>query len=478
MEIKEILKSRAGEFFLGILNTLTDGIWISDGEGTILWVNKASFNELIGDNPEELIGKSVYEVEKRGLLTPSVTRMVIETQSHISTVQSSRSGREFLVNGHPIRDENGDIQLIIGHGHDITQMIKTNIRLEEAESLLKQYSREIRKIKVEREDNHEKHFEGKSIAYRSMMRWIDKVAEVDTTVLITGETGVGKSHIANRIHQLSAKYKGEFVHLNCGAIPESLIESELFGYKKGAFTGANKEGKVGLIKMAEGGTLFLDEIGEMPLHLQPKLLQFLQNKTYLPVGETRLQQADVRIIAATNQDLFAMVEKGKFRSDLYYRLNILPLHIPALREREEDIIPLLYFYLGKYNRKHKKERTFSNEMLDALTSYDWPGNIRELENLTERLVITASRDKILMSDLPERMRVKIESEGFIDDFENDKTLPEILEEVEEMLIKKMYGTYKSTRKTAERLGVTQSYIMRRVKRYNLREEPSQTSSMD
>lgn len=468
MNSKQIFESEAGQFFLRVFNAITDGIWISDGEGRILWVNEASQKLIFGEINHNLIEKTVYDIEEQGILSPSVTRMVIESQKSVSTVQTTRNGRKFLVNGQAITDENRKVMIIIAHAHDITQTVKANIRLEEAESLLKWYSHEVRKMSVEKEEEGEHHFVGKSREYHAMLEWIDKVADVDTTVLLTGETGVGKSYIAKKIHRISSRNKEAFIHLNCGAIPESLIESELFGYKKGSFTGASKEGKPGLIKMAEKGTLFLDEIGEMPFHLQSKLLQFLQNKTYLPIGETKLQHADVRIIAATNNELHEKVKEGTFRADLYYRLNVLPLHIPPLRKRTEDILPFLYFYMERFNKKYKKIRYFSSEATHMLLSYSWPGNIRELENLTERLVITANGDEISPLDLPEWIRASVKGESFLRILDTDESLPDMLMRIEREIIERVYEECGSTRKIAEKLGVTQSYIMRRFKKYNLK----------
>lgn len=285
-----------------------------------------------------------------------------------------------------------------------------------------------------------------------------------------GETGVGKNVIAQRIHDLSERGSEPFVEVNCGAIPESLIESELFGYKKGAFTGANTGGKAGLIKMADGGTLFLDEIGELPIQLQAKFLQFLQQKKFLPIGSTEHQKANVRIIAATNLDLMEEVKKGNFRSDLFYRLNVLPLRMPSLREREEDIIGLVQFNLKKYNRKHERNCRLSSEAMNRLQSYEWPGNIRELENLIERLVVIAPENEIQAKDLPAHMRASQEELFDIVDYQRGDSLTEVLESVEKGIITKALSQYKTTRKTAKELGITQSLLMRRLKKYKITNE--------
>ncbi|RST71505.1 AAA family ATPase [Siminovitchia acidinfaciens] len=465
-KIREILDH---PYFTRILNALSDGILISDGEGKVIWLNKACAN--FSNRPKSFfIGKDVYLLEELGVFRPSVTKMVIEKQASVSTVQTT-TGKDsrFIVTGHPIKDEEGKIDCIIALTKDITEIVQTTTELEETQSLLKRYSQEIMRINYEKQiDSY--YFSGQSPAYLSLLQTIDKIALADSTVLLSGETGVGKNVFAQRIHGLSERGSGPFVEINCGAIPETLIESELFGYAKGAFTGANKAGKAGMIKMADGGTLFLDEIGELPIHLQAKLLQFLQQKKFLPIGSTEHQTANVRVIAATNLDLMEEVKKGNFRSDLYYRLNVLPISIPSLREREEDIVGLIQFNLEKYNQKHKRRCRLSSDALDCLQNYEWPGNIRELENLIERLVIIAHEDDIQVQDLPPQMREREDMVFDLASFNNGESLTEILDSVEKNIITKAYAQFKTTRKTAEELGITQSLLMRRLKKYNLTNE--------
>lgn len=447
-----------------ILNSLNDGIFISDAKGNPIWINDASVR-FIGYPREKMIGKNVYELEKEGTVDPSVTRIVMESREAVSTVQTA-GGRQYLVTGHIIQIPDDHSEYILVHARDITETVKTTVQLEKTEALLKRYSQEIRSIKVrEKEQKKSSSFIGKSHAFLSLLDLIEKVADVDTTVLITGETGVGKNVISERIHQLSDRNDYPFLHVNCSAIPEKLIESELFGYKKGAFTGANTRGKVGLVEMANNGTLFLDEISELPIHLQSKLLQLLQNKTYLPVGDTQVRSVDIRIIAATNRNLLQMIKEDRFREDLYYRLNVLPINVPSLHDREEDIFPLLFHHLEIFNSHHHKQRTFSSEVLDILQEYHWPGNIRELENLVERLVITSKGDQISVVDLPERfMRKKEKSTSFLR--KEDESLLDMLARIEEEMIIEAYQQYGTTRKAAEALGITQSAFMRRIQKYN------------
>lgn len=464
--MKKILNIIENPFFIKILDSLSDGVLVADSKGNVLCINQACAN-FSGKPKSFFIGKDVYCLEELGVFNPSVVKLVIETKTAVSTVQTtSGNDKRFIVSGYPIKNDVGEIEYITAQTKDITEIVKTTNKLEETQSLLKRYSEEILRLNYEKQiDSH--YFAGQSPTYLTLLQTIDKIALTDSTVLLTGETGVGKNVLAQRIHDLSERSKGPFIEINCGAIPESLIESELFGYAKGAFTGANKTGKAGLIKLADGGTLFLDEIGELPIHLQAKLLQFLQQKKFLPVGSTEYQIANVRIIVATNLNLFEEVKNGNFRSDLYYRLNVLPVHVPSLQERKEDIIGLVHFYLIKCNNKHKRKCHISADVMKKFQQYSWPGNIRELENLIERLVIIAPDSEIQMKDLPAHLRDQSEAIFDISYLDDHSSLIEVLESVEKNIISKAYAINKTTRKTADELGITQSSLMRRLKKYNL-----------
>ena len=251
---------------------------------------------------------------------------------------------------------------------------------------------------------------GGSEAIRVVIEMVERVAHTGATVLITGESGTGKEVVARLLHGSSGRSSGPFIAVNCGAIPESLIESELFGHVKGAFTGAH-ETRAGKFVQASGGTLFLDEIGELPLAMQVKLLRVLQEREVTPIGDARPKAIDVRIVAATNVDLDAMVRDGKFRQDLYYRLEVLPIHLPALRDRSADIIPLARHFLDVANRRLGMEVAISEDALAVLRLYGWPGNVREMENLFERLVILNRTGTIGPADLPKKMQSATVSSG-------------------------------------------------------------------
>ena len=283
---------------------------------------------------------------------------------------------------------------------------------------------------------------------------------VDSTVLIVGESGVGKTLLAQKIHERSARKHEKLYKLNCGAIPESLIESELFGYEEGSFSGARKGGKKGILEQAHKGTLFLDEIGELPLHLQVKLLHILQDRTFQRIGGTRDIVVDVRIIAATNKDLGQMVKEKRFREDLYYRLHVLPIEIPPLRARKEDIYPLIIFFLNKFNQKYNSSYELDPRTISILLDYAWPGNIRELENVIERLIVTADSQVITPELLPTNLFTEQNSKQV-----KEMSLKDCLEEREKEIILTMYAKYKSSYKVAEILKISQSSANRKIRKY-------------
>jgi transcriptional regulator with PAS, ATPase and Fis domain len=313
----------------------------------------------------------------------------------------------------------------------------------------------------------------------NVMEVCDKISMVDATILIQGESGTGKGVLAKYIHNRGLRKNSPFLSINCATIPEQLIESELFGYTDGSFTGANKGGKKGLLEMANGGTVFLDEIGEIPINIQAKLLQVIQDLEFLPVGGRELKKVDIRIISATNRDLFEMVQKKRFREDLYYRLNVVNLQIPPLRERKEDIIPLSYYFLSVFNKKYQVNRIISKEVLDIFYDYPWSGNIRQLENLIESLVVT-SEAIIQVSDLPIMLQQKNAQETSSQEtlhsqnstvqnkssqMLQDYSLNKALEELERNLIVTSYTKFRNTRKVAHQLSISQSKASRLVRKY-------------
>ncbi|WP_066506739.1 sigma 54-interacting transcriptional regulator [Abyssisolibacter fermentans] len=444
-----------------IIESSYDGMMVTDGEGKILKINKA-WKRIIGFNENK---DNVLDMENNNIIFPSGTLLVLKEKRRLSFIQNTLNARQHLATATPIFDENGVITRVVTNIRDIEELNKLRDQLYETKKLQKYFSNGKDRQESNLDIVGNNNLVANSIEFGRILQTASKVACVDSTILVLGESGVGKEVIAKFIHGLSNRKNKSMVKINCGAIPESLIESELFGYETGAFTGASKRGKPGLIEVADEGTLFLDEIGDLPLNIQVKLLRVIQEKTLTRIGGTKEININVRIIAATNKDLFKMVQESTFRSDLYYRLNVVPINIPPLRDRIDDILPLCYHFLNIYNNKYSCNKNFTSHAEDALKNYCWPGNVRELENLIERLVVTARSDVIDRDDLPAFLFAnssceysKIEVNGIV-------PLKEATEQVEKMLIEKAYKKYRTTYEIAQALKVNQSTIVRKIQKY-------------
>lgn len=416
-----------------IINTCFDEIFVTDGIGTVLRVNPAG-EAFYGMKAAEIVGKNTEELARKGLFSPSLFPIVKERKERVSMIQRTRTGRTIHCIGNPSLDPEGNIEFIIFTSRDLTEIRQLRNKIERTEHLLESFQEELEELR-RFQNKEEEEFISFSPDMRKIVKMVDKIAKVDSTVLVTGKSGVGKGVIVSLIHKKSKRRKQSFIHVNCGAIPEPLIESELFGYEPGAFTGANKEGKKGLFEEADGGTLFLDEIGEMPLNLQVKLLKAIQEHEIQRVGGTRPIQVDTRIIAATNKDLEKMVEEGTFREDLFYRLNVIPIYIPPLKTRKEDISYLMDYFLEISNKKYGTSAYLTLEAENKLINYSWPGNVRELENLMERLVVIADKDEIQLTDLPHKIvNSSIGQQQYAVQINEICSLKQAQEELEEQLI--------------------------------------------
>lgn len=432
-----------------------DEIFVTDEQGIVVRVN-STCERHYQLAAEELVGKHVKELQKDGIFYPSATLEVIEKKRPIELVQTTKSGEYLHVRTRPVFDDEGNLRRVISYSRDLTELYQLRQKVEEMDNQLKTYKKELR------ETYEHEGLIFKSLAMQKIVDTIKKVSVVDSTVLVLGETGVGKSRLVRHLHEVSHRKYESFYEINCAALPTNLIESELFGYSGGSFTGANREGKKGLLESAHKGTLFLDEIGEMPLEIQAKLLQVLQEKTFRPIGGRELKKVDVRIVAATNRDLSEMVKQGTFRKDLYYRLNVIPIVIPPLRERTEDILPLIYHYLQHFNKKYGRDVKLAPSTLQMFVGYPWEGNNREIENVIERIVITVD-DVVTVEDLPLSMQeAAVEQSG--------QSLYKMLEEVERNIILKAYKTYGSSYKVAEFLQISQSAATRKIKKFIEEEE--------
>lgn len=445
-----------------ILSSIYDEILVVNHKGELIRYSETVINDFWGSNLKDLLGKNLLDLEKKGLFSPSVTRLVLEKQKKVSVVQETKSGRKILAVGNPVFNENGELHRIIIASRDITEATRLKTELHEIKKISEQYKKELDDFK--NKDRFLKKLIYCSPKMEQIINQAKKIADFSSNVLISGESGVGKEVIAQAIHQLGNRSSKPFLKLNCGAIPETLLESELFGYTKGAFTGADKNGKEGYFKRADQGILFLDEIGEMPLHLQVKLLRVLQEQEVIPIGSTTPMKINVQIIAATNKSLEKMVESGTFREDLFYRLNVIPLRVPSLRERMEDVPVLAFHFLQQLNEKYNKNYHLTPDALNLLEFYSWPGNVRELQNMIERLVVSAD-DPVIEAEFVS----KFLTPGY--DFNKSKPvitrvlpLQEALHSVEEQLILLAMKQYKTTTKAAKALGISQSSVSRKYQK--------------
>lgn len=446
-----------------IFNSSYDEIFVTDGEGITLRVNKAG-ERFYGMKAEEMIGKHVSTLEELGLFTPSITPQVLRTKKRTSLIQSTKSGKKIVVTANPVFDEKGQIIRVVTNSRDITELSSLRQRLEDTEKLMDNYRTEIVKFGSERVVSSE--IVSKSAIMQQILILAGKVAGVDSTVLIEGESGVGKGVVALKIHQLSKRSENPFITINCGAIPENLMEAELFGYEGGAFTGSKKEGKKGLFEIARTGTVLLDEISELPLSLQVKLLHVIQDRRLRRVGGSDYIEVNARIIAATNRNIPRLVKERKFREDLYYRLNVVPLVVPPLRHRKEDIPVLIDHFLESFLEKYELHKIMAPETLELLQNYNWPGNVRELENLIERVVVTVDTKEVLPKHLPDYILHADGSSAKILVMEICP-LKNATDELERQLLNKALAKFQNTYKMADALEVNQSTIVRKMHRYGI-----------
>lgn len=442
-----------------LLDYTSDAIFIDDDNGNTVYVNKAC-EEIYDVSRDDVIGKNIDFLEEERIFYPSVAKLVYKNKKQATILHSNKNGKQLLTTGAPILDDKGNIKNVVSTSRDITELITLRNKLEDAQYQLE----EIKEFKKDIDDYDDFIVRSKQMA--KVIQLGRKLSQIDSTVLITGESGVGKGKVARYIHKLGTRKNKPFVKVNCGAIPEALIESELFGYEAGSFTGSSKKGKKGLFELAQYGTIFLDEIGELPLNLQVKILTAIQDKEVQRVGAVKPVHIDVRIIAATNRDLKKMVEEGDFREDLYYRLNVVPIHIPPLRIRPEDIIPLTRHFLKKYNEKFNSRKRMDPNTINSLMQYDWPGNVRELENIIERVVITSTHNTITPDVLPEQI-FESKEEDFVIKIPKGKDFKEIIEGVEKHLLEEALRKHKTTRALASSFGISQPTIVRKLNKYKI-----------
>ncbi len=440
-----------------IMDVLSDGVYISDRAGRTIMINRM-YEQLTGLTREDLVGKLVTELVEEGKFDVVLNPEIVKTGKPRTVIQTTKVGNRVVLTGYPVFDEAGRVVLVVTFVRDITSLTRMKEQFAYQQELLERlgevqcYSR---REPVQGRLIHE------SSQMRALLKSVDSFAKTDATVLLLGETGVGKDVLAGYIHEQSLRSGQAFFKVDCGAIPANLVETELFGYDPGAFSGAQSKGKPGFFEMAHKGTLFLDEIGELPVALQTRLLRILQDREIIRVGSTRVKKIDVRFIAASNKDLEYAVREGTFRRDLYYRLQVAIVKIPPLRERRDDILPLLRHFQGVFNAKYRKELSASPETESVLRLYDWPGNVRELENLVHSLTIMLQKRWIEPVDLPPGLLPEPVEEA-------RRSLDAILGSMEKDLLRKALDTHGSVAEVAKHFKVDRTTIFRKLKKYSLR----------
>ena len=444
-----------------IVESSNDGLYITDGKGITLKVN-STYEQITGIKAHEVVGRHMKELVDEGFFSESVTLHVLAQSKPrpVTRLQSLRNGRYVISTGRSVFDEQNRIHRVVTNVRDVTPFLDLAQELEKAKRHLEKYEQEELRLRAES-------ISGEDVVVRSkqmlnVLEMVKQVAPYPTTVLITGESGVGKEIAARLIHSNSNRKEAAFVKVNCGAIPENLVESELFGYEAGAFTGADRKGKPGMLELADKGTLFLDEISELPLDLQVKLLQVIQDQEVTRLGATSRKKIDIRFLAATNRNLFAMMEKGLFRIDLYYRLNVVRIDIPPIRERKEVIPSLVLHFLNKFSKEYALSKSISTEAMQCMCRYAWPGNVRELKNVVENLVVMVKEEMILPEHLPDEMNQLKTLAKKVVALDHLVPLREAVREVEKQLIGLALEECGSIRKAAKTLNIAHSTLLRKI----------------
>ena len=435
---------------LTIIDALHDNVAIVGVDGAMLWVSP-SFERTYGITGEQIIGRTTYDLETDRIFFPSVAALVIKTGQPVTVTEVNQNGMYHIVTGVPIPRDDGELGFVVSYSVDSRYLLQMHAEYENINALIGKAEVEIPAMPG---------FCCVSDAMRGIVETIGRLAKVDTSVLITGESGVGKNVLARLLHHLSDRSKGPLVEINCAGIPGALLESELFGYETGAFTGARAGGKPGRIELAHNGTLFLDEIGELPLELQAKLLQVIQEKRIVKLGGTRPVNIDFRLVTATNQDLRALVARKRFRSDLFFRLNVLPVDIPPLRDRPDDILPTAKFVLDDLNTKYATRKRLAPETESLFRGYSWPGNVRELWNVLEQMVVVTRGNVIGPDDLPRHMQhyqVAVPESGL--------PLRQALDDLEARMVREAYARHGTTVAVGKALGISQPSAARKISRY-------------
>lgn len=454
-----------------VINNLNSAVAFFDKEGRYLYCNEAyikvlNFNSL-GFTTSNIVGIDVHSLTEKGIIGKTAAAMCIEQKKKIDCIQQSTLYRVVFSTAIPYFDSKGDIQYVSVYVRDESEVYKLRAEVENYEEILSSYLSYL--------DKNRETYQPRIVVNSEMQAIYDKCAQIsktDISVLLLGESGVGKDVVASFIHHNSHRNKGPFITINSGAIPTNLVESELFGYTPGAFSGASNKGKMGAFEAADKGTIFLDEIAELPMATQATLLRVLETRRVTRVGSVKPIDVDFRLVTATNQNLLEKISKGEFREDLYYRIRGVQITIPPLRERSEDILAIGLSFLNTFNIKYKMTKVFSRAAEEELKKYSWPGNVRELKNVIEQLVVLSQENEITSQSV----KIVLHGDSNTDRFDSNtaavrinKTMPlkDAVAEVEKQLLMKVMSTESSSYKAAEILGIDQTTVLRKMKRYNL-----------
>lgn len=450
MDEKKILEA-IGEYY-------EESVFITDGKGDVIFVNRIGA-ERLGTSRENLIGRNVNELIAEGIYQHSTTLDAINAKQPIIAEINAIGDDHNFSHSVPVLDEDGNVVMVVTNNMSMRHS-------KEWESVIageRRQSEILRRTLDHLRLNDQRIIVAASKVMQNVLTMANTVAPTDASVVILGESGTGKDNVAHLIHEKSNRAQNAFISVNCAALPEDLMESELFGYEAGSFTGALGKGKIGLFEAADGGTLFLDEIGEMSPGLQSKFLRVLENREIRRIGGVKSIPVNVRIICATNTDLQKMVEQKRFREDLYYRLSVFTLHLPPLRDRREDILPIAQFFLQELNEKYGEAKTFSQEAIDTMQRYDWPGNIRELRNVVERIHVISRGEELVFSPAPLAFFEWEQSPAPVMPAPKE-TIPlhEYMKKTEQEYIRRVVKESGSMKAAAERLGVHRSLLYRKL----------------
>ncbi|MEG2848473.1 MAG: sigma 54-interacting transcriptional regulator, partial [Bacilli bacterium] len=425
----------------------------------MIYCNKA-FEYNYGIDRDKMIGKTVMFLNEAGYSNQTPVPSVVKYKKKISMEQKTITGKTLIVTATPVFDKDHNIEFIVENSRDISELNNVKDKLEYSKEQIKEYKNKIDYLhKSQSLVYNDTTIKGLSM--KSILETAKNVAKTDVNILLLGESGCGKTTLAKHIHLNSIRANNPFITINCSTISPNLLESELFGYESGAFTGASSKGKLGLVELANGGTLFLDEIGDIPPELQSKFLQLIQEKTFTSVGGIKTKKVDIRFISATNIDLLNSVNQKKFREDLYYRINVVELKIPPLRERKEDLLELIFHFFKKYSTSFNLNKNMSAKVIHTLLNYDYPGNIRELENIIQNILVTSNNDLIEINNLPKSVLNHFNFEKY----ESNNSLDILMDNYEKTLVCKAYEKHSSSYKLASALNISQSKASRLIRKH-------------